>query len=112
MPRGGARPGTGGKRPGAGRKKGSPNKATQARQRKAAASGSMPTDVMLKRMRFHEDKAEEARLAKDEEGMIRHLAMADEAARGAAPYFHPRLTAVQMSGGLTMTHEQALEKLK
>lgn len=38
--------------------------------------------------------------------------MASEAARDAAPYIHPRLSAVEHSGGMTLTHEQALDELE
>lgn len=96
-----------------GRPKGARNKATNARQAAVKASGSTPLDVMLKRMRYHEHQAELAKRRKDGKAdEIQHLAAADEAARGAAPYVHPRLSAVQMSGNLTLTHEERLEKLK
>lgn len=38
--------------------------------------------------------------------------MAHECARDAAPYIHPRLSAVEHSGEMTLTHEQALEELE
>lgn len=95
-----------------GRPKGARNKATNARQAAVKASGSTPLDVMLKRMRHHEHLAALAKRRKDEAAENQHLAAADEAARGAAPYVHPRLSAVQMSGNLTLTHEERLEKLK
>ena len=76
------KPGRGGARPGAGRKRGSPNKATQARQAAVAASGLTPLDYMLKVMR--DPKADTARR--------------DSMATASAPYVHPRLQAVQVSG--------------
>jgi hypothetical protein len=48
----------GGKKPGSGRKKNVPNRASANRERKVAASGETPLDVMIKSMR--------------------HLALADE----------------------------------
>jgi hypothetical protein len=78
MPRGGLRQG-------AGRKAGAPNKATQARQAKAAAEGILPIDVMLGAMRDLWEggrKTEAAAVAKD-----------------AAPYIHPRLQAITNSAG-------------
>jgi len=68
----------GGKRPGAGRKKGSPNKATIARQEAIAASGLTPLDYMLAVMR-NEDNPQDVRL---------------DAANKAAPYVHPKLANV------------------
>lgn len=95
-----------------GRQKGAPNKKTKALRAAVEASGSTPLQVMLSNMRFHEHRAALARRRKDEAGEIASRAAAEESANRAAPYTHSRLTAVQMSGGLTMTHEQALEKLK
>lgn len=75
MPRGGSRPG-------AGRKKGAPNKASQKRQAEVAASGITPLDYMLKVMR--DDEADASRR--------------DEMAKAAAPYVHPKLSAMQHTG--------------
>lgn len=80
--RGGARPNSGGRRPGAGRKPGVHNKATQRRQALVAASGITPLDFMLTIMR---DPAQPIELQK-------------EMAKAAAPYVHPRLSAVEQSG--------------
>jgi hypothetical protein len=115
MPRGGARPGTGGRRPGSGRKPGTPNKATIARQAEVKASGLTPLEVMLDNMRFHQQQAALARRRKGKgsrEAEIAHRAAAEDSANRAAPYVHPRLSAVQMNGNLTLTHEERLEKLK
>ena len=65
-----------------GRKAGTPNRATAAKVAAIAASGLTPLDYMLSVMR-NEDGAPEIRL---------------EAAKAAAPYVHPRLSAVEYSG--------------
>jgi hypothetical protein len=77
----------GGPRPNAGRKKGSVSKATEIRQEmlaRAAAEGISPLEVMMTAMR-------EAWAANDHEKAV-------EYAVSAAPYVHPRLTAVKHSG--------------
>lgn len=61
-----------------GRTKGTPNRATAARQQEVAESGLTPLDFMLQVMR-DEDKPEDFRL---------------EAAKAAAPFVHPKLSAV------------------
>lgn len=71
----------GGRRPGAGRKPGTVNKATREAREKAAATGEMPLDYMLRVMR--DKKA----------GTARRDAMAS----AAAPYLHPKLSAIQHS---------------
>lgn len=86
----------GGARPGAGRPKGTPNKATAARQAEIAASGLTPLDYMLAILR-DETKDEAARF---------------EAAKAAAPYVHPKLAAVEHSGEMTHRHEDALGDLE
>lgn len=73
----------GGKREGAGRKKGSHNKASQARQREVEKTGITPLAYMLKLMR-------DPRATK---------AVRAEMAKAAAPYVHPRLAAVEHTGG-------------
>ncbi len=78
-----------------GRKKGTPNKASAKREAEVRASGLAPLDYMLKVMR--NPKIDMARR--------------DEMAKAAAPYVHPRLAAVAHSGGLTLTHEEALDAL-
>lgn len=75
MPRGGARPG-------AGRRRGTPNKATIARQAEVAAGGETPLAYMLRVMRDGKTKS----------------ARRDEMAKAAAPYVHPKLAALQHSG--------------
>jgi hypothetical protein len=85
-----------GRKTGGGSRKGRPNKATAAREVEIAASGLTPLGYMLSILR--------------DEG-------ADPAARGwaaqhAAPYVHPRLAAIEHSGGMTVRHEDALGELE
>lgn len=72
----------GGKRVGSGRKTGSAEIKTRAIAERIIAEGKTPLEIMLKNMR-------EA----DLEG---NRAMALEAAKSAAPYIHPRLSAVEV----------------
>lgn len=110
MPRGGLRPG-------AGRKLNTPNKASAARQAAVAATGLTPLDIMLANARYFHEQALDAEAAlaamqpdvieglKPKEQFDRMLAevkkaaglreLAGEAARDAANYIHPRLTAIQ-----------------
>jgi hypothetical protein len=74
----------GGPRPGAGRKPGGRNEKTREVAEKAAAEGITPIEVMLHAMRQHHEAERfdaAARIAKD-----------------AAPYIHPRLASVELSG--------------
>lgn len=88
--------GLGGKRAGAGRKKGSKNKITEARESIAFAAlhaGVTPLEYMLDCMRMP--------IPEDADAITR-AAMVDlrfEAAKAAAPYVHPRLTAAQIEQG-------------
>jgi len=86
----------GGKRDNAGRKKGVPNKASAERQAEIAASGITPLEYMLTVLR-DETKPIETRM---------------DAAKAAAPFVHPKLAAVELSGGLSLNHEDALEELE
>lgn len=96
----------GGARPGSGRKKGVPNKRTAETIAKAESSGITPLEVMLKNMRKRAPRnATEAQKAA-------HIAFVQQAARDAAPYVHARLSAVQVSGGLKLNHEAALDELE
>jgi hypothetical protein len=72
--------GKGGKRPGAGRPKGAINKVSKAEKEKYAASGEMPLDYMMRIMR-------DSRYPK---------ARRDEMAKAAAPYFHAKLSSVEV----------------
>ena len=79
-----------------GRPKGSPNKASIARQRAIAESGLTPLDYLLSIMRDEKEDPAARR----------------EAAKAAAPYVHPKQSSVQMSGGLTVSHEERLARLE
>jgi hypothetical protein len=69
----------GGARSGAGRKPGSIRKATAAAQAKAAATGILPLDFMLDRMR------------NPDAPMVERLDMA----KAAAPYVHAKLSSIE-----------------
>jgi hypothetical protein len=78
-----------------GRAKGTPNKASAAKAEAVAASGLTPLDYMLSIMR-DEENPKDMRL---------------DAANKAAPFVHPKLAAIEHSGGMTLTHEDALDEL-
>ena len=85
----------GGYRSGAGRPKGSKNLRTRAREKaakRAGTAGTSPLDFLLGMMR-------------DEEQPLK-VRMA--AAKAAAPYCHPRLSAEHVTTDGPMTHEQWL----
>jgi hypothetical protein len=86
----------GGKREGAGRKEGSPNKASAERQAEIAASGLTPLDYMMSMLRNEQETPANRMWA----------------AEKAAPYVHPKLAAIEHSGGMTFSHEDALAALK
>jgi len=65
-----------------GRKRGTPNRATVARQEPVAASGLTPLDYLLAVMRDETVPAAERM----------------EAAKAAAPYVHPRLASIEHGG--------------
>ena len=87
---------------GAGRKPGGKNAATMDLERAAAGvwvsmSDEMPLDYMLGIMR----------------GKRKFNINKFKAANAALPYCHPRLSAIEHTGQMTvMTHEEALRKLK
>ncbi len=87
--------GRGGARRGAGRKKGSATKRTREIADKAAEEGETPLEVMLRLMRLNTEH-------EDPKVQIAREAMVFEAAKAAAPYVHPRLAAVEHSGGVTV----------
>lgn len=91
MPRGGARPG-------AGRKKGSVL-ATKSRAVAEAISltGETPLEVMLQAMRHYQAAGE--------------IDKASNIAKDAAPYIHPRLAAIEHSGGLTVENRISSEPM-
>jgi hypothetical protein len=125
----------GGKREGAGRKAGAVTKRTREIADRALAEGKAPLEVMLDNMRHFQQVALDAEAvieAMDEDqakalgqtheeqfkallAKVKQAAglrvMANECARDAAPYMHPKLSAVQHSGAITLTHEDALEQL-
>jgi hypothetical protein len=109
----------GGKRPGAGRKAGTKSKLTKARTEKVIAllaSGASPLDAMLQKMNWHLGKAEQEMKKGDKADMAvveAALDKADEAARGAAPYTHPRLAAIEHmgKGGGPIEYSDAKERL-
>jgi hypothetical protein len=85
----------GGKRPGAGRKKNSPNRASADRERKVAASGETPLDVLLRAMRLLLAFADES--ANDKKQREHYIRAAASVAKDVAPYIHPRLSTVEQS---------------
>lgn len=87
--------GHGGRRPGAGRPKGSVTKRSQEILSDAIGKGLSPLEYLLLVMR-DETKDETTRL---------------DAAKAAAPYVHPRLAAIEHSGSVSMSWEDALEEL-
>ena len=75
-----------------GRQKGTPNKATAARQAEIAKSGQTPLDYMLNIMRDPKQPKQRR----------------DEMAKAAAPYVHPRIAAMQSNSALTYSMEDGL----
>lgn len=105
----------GGARPGAGRKEGSLTKRTRAIAEAAAAQGITPLEVMMSAMmalykeagncsRDHHDHGDSSKGHDDADGAvimenrIKLLNMAATIARHAAPYVHPRLSAIEHTG--------------
>lgn len=91
---------------GAGRKKGVPNRRTAELQAAVATSGITPLEFLLKRMRAP------CPPGYDLAQQLAHEARQHEAAVAAAPYVHAKLSAVQVSGGLKLNHESALDELE
>lgn len=103
--------GRGGKRPGAGRKKNALTKRTRETAEKLAKSGKpLPLDVMLDNMAFAHEAAAVIQSNLIENGaavpeafnefaqLIRFRHLAQDAAKDAAPYMHPRLAPVDDKG--------------
>jgi len=101
----------GGARPGAGRKEGSLTKRTREIAEVAAAQGITPLEVMMKTMMELYQEAENCSKHDDHayggvdhdhdvitETRIKLLNMAATIARHAAPYVHPRLSAIEHTG--------------
>jgi len=78
----------GGRRPGAGRKPGSVSRMTQLAREKAASTGELPHEFLL-------------RVARGDavDGAVPTLAQRIDAAKAAAPYYAPRLAALEHSCG-------------
>lgn len=89
-----------GRRLGAGRPPGRPNNKTVARREFASAAAGQeitPLELMLKRMRFYNSVVDlelEKGKSADRQMIDRALREAAEAAKDAAPYLHPRLSAI------------------
>lgn len=79
-----------------GRQKGTRNKKTAAMIEGVQSSGLTPLEYLIGIVR-DESKDEIVRV---------------DAAKAAAPYIHPRLSAVELSGGIGINHETALGQLK
>jgi hypothetical protein len=119
----------GGKRVGAGRKKGALTKRTRLIAEKGAEEGITPLEVMLANMRHFHKLAESAEKALAElsaekiadmepEAQFEYLlaevtkaaglrAQAQECARDAGPYIHPRLASIEQAvkSGVTVTYD-------
>src|SRR6185437_4510877 len=93
---------SGGKRQGAGRPKNTPNKASARREQYISQSGSTPVDVMIRIMRHNFDKAEQElkEPSPDESRVMTFFTRAIDAATRAAPYAHPRLSAIDVSSSM------------
>lgn len=114
--------GRGGARKGAGRKPGSANTKTREIANRAAEEGITPLEVMLDNMRFAHGKAadvlaqllacgaETPEAFNEFKELLRFRGMAQEAAKDAAPYLHPRLSSVEMNANVS-THEASLDDL-
>jgi uncharacterized protein YceH (UPF0502 family) len=97
----------GGARPGSGRKAGEANKKTRAIADKAAKEGITPLEVMLKTMTALMERADLAKSLKvlpgeKEPSYLELMVDAASVAKDAAPYMHPRLQAIEHSGGMTI----------
>ena len=94
----------GGKRPGAGRKTGSLTKRTRQIAEAVATQGITPLEVMMKVMHqlyeeaSHVQEEELGDKALANEARIKLLNMAATVGRHAAPYVHPRLSAIEHTG--------------
>jgi hypothetical protein len=79
-----------------GRKVGSPNRVTAAQRAQIASSGLTPLDYMLQVLRDENQPAENRMWA----------------AVKAAPYVHPRKSAVTVTSDTELTHEECLDLLR
>lgn len=78
-----------------GRKAGVPNRASAARERELAASGLTPLQFLTSVMRDD----------------TRDIEIRIDAAKGVAPYVHPKLAQTQITGEFTVKHELKKEFL-
>lgn len=85
--------GRGGRRQGAGRPIGAATRKTREIADRAADDGITPLEYMLQIMREPSDH-------EDEKVQIAREAMRFEAAKAAAPYMHPRLSAVELDANV------------
>src|ERR1700719_4323834 len=114
-----------------GRQKGTRNKATQELQAKVAATGMTPHEIMIDNMRHAYAKALECETAigpamiegvdadnvfqtvlKAVRQAVRYRQIAQECAKDAAPYSHPRLAAVEHSGSVDQPETRSAEELR
>lgn len=100
----------GGRRVGAGRKKGATEMRTREVSNKLAADGQiMPLEVMVRTMRALWGDAENTTDPVEQRKLqVAACAIAEK----AAPFHHPRLAAIEHSGGVTIRHEDALAALE
>ena len=128
----------GGSRPGAGRKTGSLTTKTRAVAERAMATGKTPLEIMIENMHHFQQVALDAEatlegLTAEEfsgqidpdaspEDQFKYLLatvkktaglrqMAQDAARDAAPYVHPKLAAVTVDATMKVTLEDLLDRL-
>lgn len=95
----------GGKRPGAGRKKNAATQKTIAVAEKVSESGITPLEVMIENMRFFHGEANKL-LEQMTDGITPEAfkaimglkQAAEECAKDAAPFMHPRLAAIEHTG--------------
>lgn len=83
---------------------GTKNKRSIAMQHKAALGGELPLDVLLRGMRYHVKKFEEAKAALQTEEAEGFLNRAGAFAEKAAPYLHARLANVQVQADHTVNY--------
>lgn len=100
----------GGARKGAGRKAGSATQKTREIADRAAAAGITPLEVMLENMDFAHSKASVLLQTIVDSGadvpdgfdqfkeLLRFRSIAQECAKDAAPYIHPKLAAIEHTG--------------
>ena len=104
----------GGKRPGAGRKRGVPNKVTSTLRERLLASGPSPLEMLVDLYRSVEptrEPGENAIIYATRYKQWAHDRL--EAAKAAAPFFHPKLQSIEITGvdgeGLNSNHTVQIE---